>query len=135
MYCLNYCTTACVHPLLIYFSRYWNESPKSHTTQASLVLGPMYVSMMPLWLPLVLLAISNKHFHPWCGNMWNDGEATITPQSHQIKFKILSKLAQAVMIIILGKCSLQILAGTPNVRYPKLAITAPFIPFPICYWW
>jgi len=31
--------------------------------------------------------------------MWNDGEATVTPQSHQIKFKRVSKLAQAVMII------------------------------------
>jgi len=48
--------------------------------------------------------------------MWDDGEAIVTPQSHQIKFKRLSKLAQAVMIIILGKCSLQILARTPNVK-------------------
>jgi len=44
-------------------------------------------------------------------------------------------MTQAVMIIILGKYSLQILAGTPNVKYLKLVTTAPSIPFPICYWW
>jgi len=46
----------------------------------------------------------------------------------------MSKLGQAVNIITLGKCSLQILTGTPNVKYLKLATSAPPIPFPVCYW-
>lgn len=114
IYVLCYCTTAWVYPSLVYFSSYWNESQKSHHPNKP-GFGANIISMMPLWLPLVLPAISNEHFHLWYGNTWNGGEADITPLSHQIKFKRLSKLAQAVMVITFGKCPVRISGATPTI--------------------
>jgi hypothetical protein len=51
--------------------------------------------------------------------MWNNGEAIVTPKSHQIKLKRMSKLSHTVLIIIQGAAERSPLFGKVINSKPK----------------